>query len=113
MIVKKNEALTITQLLEELFQTHGFEFETYNEWIIPTGTEYGMKGYWYPQATENTGQLSIELFINSEMIMVESFAGIGETLGVRLKNAFASFLHHAFPTFLMAVWGKPTNEEQK
>ena len=109
MIIKKNNALTITELIQELFKTHGFESEEYDGWIIPNGNDYAMKGYWYPEATESTGQLTIEVFINSEMIMVESFAGIGETGVERLKNAFASFLHHAFPTFLSAVWKKSSD----
>lgn len=106
MIVKKNEALNIIELIEELFKTEGFESEAYDGWIIPNGNDYAMKGYWYPEATESTGQLTIELFINSEMIMVESFAGMGETANERLKNAFSSFLHHTFPTCLSALWGK-------
>lgn len=106
MIVKKNEAQTITDLLKELFKTYGFESEEYDGWIIPEGNDFAMRGYWYPEATENTGQLSIEVFINSEMIMVESFAGIGESIAARLKSAFSSFLHHSFPVLLLAVWGK-------
>ena len=110
MIVKKNVAQNITELLAELFKTHGFESEEHEGWIIPVGSDYAMKGYWYPEATENTGQLTIELFINSEMIMVESFAGLGESEEQRLQSAFASFLHHSAPTFLLAVWGIASTE---
>ena len=66
MIVKKNEAKNVTELLKELFKTHGFESEEYEEWIIPEGSDYAMKGYWYPEATESTGQLSIEVFITDD-----------------------------------------------
>ncbi len=104
MIVKKNEAQSVTELLKELFKTHGFESEVYDEWIIPEGGDYAMKGYWYPEATESAGQLSIEVFIHSEMIMVESFSGMGENAVERLKNAFASFVHHSSAAFLQAVW---------
>jgi len=110
MIVKKNEAQSVTELLKELFKTHGFESEVYDDWIIPEGGDYGMKGYWYPEATESTGQLSIEVFINSEMIMVESFSGMGENAEERLKNAFASFVHHSSAAFLQAVWGAESKE---
>lgn len=105
MIVKKSEAQTITELIKELFKTHGFESEEYDGWIIPHGEDFAMKGYWYPDATENRGQLTVEVFINSEMIVVESFAGMGESGAERLKSAFSSFLHHTFPTLLVAVWG--------
>jgi len=104
MVVKKNEAKEIGQLLKELFKTKGFEVEEYDGWIIPEGSDYAMRGYWYPEATESTGQLSIEVFVNSEIIMVESFAGMGESGVTRLKDAFASFIHHSFPTFLSAIW---------
>ncbi len=110
MIVKKNEAKSVTELLKELFKTHGFESEEHEEWIIPEGSDYAMKGYWCPEATESTGQLSIEVFINSEMIMVESFAGIGESGAERLKDAFSSFLHHSSVAFLRAVWGVESKE---
>jgi len=105
MIVQKNEAKNITELIRELFKTHGFESEEYEGWIIPKGSDYAMKGYWYPNATDNIGQLSIELFINSEMIMIESFAGMGESEQARLKSAFSSFMHHSFHLFLKAIWG--------
>ena len=110
MIVKKNEAQSVTELLKELFKTHGFESEVYDEWIIPEGGDYAMKGYWYPEVTESTGQLSIEVFINSDMIMVESFSGMGENAVERLKNAFASFVHHSSAAFLQAVWGVESKE---
>ena len=112
MIVKKNIAQNSTELIVELFKTHGFESEDHEGWIIAEGSDYAMKGYWYPEATENTGQLTIELFIDSEMIMVESFAGLGESASERLKSAFGSFLHHSAPTFLLAVWGVASSEVQ-
>lgn len=113
MVVQKNEAQEITQLLTELFKTHGFESENYEGWIIPDGSDYAMRGYWYPQATETTGQLTIEIFINSEMIIVESFAGIGEDSTQKLKNAFSSFVHHDFLVLLLALWNKETSIKQE
>ena len=105
MIIKKNEAKDITQLIAELFKTHGFESEEHDGWVIPNGSDYAMKGYWYPEATEVVGQLTIELFVHSEIIMVESFAGVGESESERLKSAFSSFVYHSFPLFLSAIWG--------
>lgn len=113
MIVKKNEAQNITELLKELFKTHGFESEEHEGWIIPKGSDYAMKGYWYPTATQTTGQLTIELFINSEMIIVESFAGLGESEKEKLKNAFASFIHHDFSILLLSLWGKEIGSIKK
>jgi len=110
MTVSKNEAKNTTELLKELFKTHGFETEEHDGWVIPEGKEYAMKGYWYPEATETTGQLSIEIFINSEMVMVESYAGIGTSAIEKLKSAFSSFVYHAFPTLLMALWDKDSDE---
>jgi len=106
MIVKKKEAQNTTGLLKELFKSHGFESEEHEGWIIPEGSDYAMKGYWYPTATETTGQLTIEVFIDSSMIMVESFAGLGESEVEKLKNAFSSFVHHDFSTLLLSLWNK-------
>jgi hypothetical protein len=113
MIVKKKEAQNITQLLKELFKRDGFESEEHEGWIIPEGSDYAMKGYWYPTATETTGQLTIEVFINSEMIIVESFAGLGESEKEKLKNAFSSFIHHDFSLLLSSVWGKEIELKRK
>ena len=113
MIVQKKEAQNITQLLEELFKTHGFKSEEHEGWIIPNGSDYAMKGYWYPTATETTGQLTIEIFINSEMIIVESFAGLGESEVEKLKNAFASFIHHDFSMLLSSLWNKNIDSKNK
>ena len=109
MIIKKNEAQNITGILIELFKTHGFESEEHDGWIIPKGSDYAMKGYWYPTATETTGQLTIEVFINSEMIMVESFAGLGESEQEKLKNAFSSFIHHDFTVLLLSIWNRDSS----
>lgn len=110
MIIKKSEAQGISELLKELFRTHGFESEEYEGWIIPKGSDYAMKGYWYPTATETTGQLTIEIFINSEMIIVESFSGIGESEQEKLKNAFSSFVHHDFSVLLLSIWLKESTD---
>jgi len=113
MIVQKKEAQNITQLLEELFKTHGFESEEHEGWIIPNSSDYAMKSYWYPTATETTGQLTIEVFINSEMIIVESFAGLGESEVEKLKNAFASFIHHDFSMLLSSLWNKNIDSNKR
>ena len=113
MIIKKNEAKNITQLITELFNTHGFKTEEHDGWIIPEGSDYAMKGYWYPEATEVVGQLTVELFVNSELVMVESFVGMGDGENARLKSAFSSFIHHSFHLFLFAIWGVESKEVQK
>ncbi len=44
MVVQKSEAKNITELLKELFKMHGFESEVYEDWVIPNGSDYAMKG---------------------------------------------------------------------
>lgn len=110
MIIKKEEAKSIVILISELFKTRGFEVDEHDGWVIPKGSDYAMKGYWYPNATENVGQLTIEVFMDSEMVMVESFAGMGESEEVRLREAFSSFVFHSFHVFLFAVWGEASEE---
>lgn len=113
MIVKKSDALDISELLKELFKTEGFEFSEYEGWIVPEGRDYAMKGYWYPNATETTGQLTIEVFINSEMVIVESFSGLGTSGREKLKNAFSSLVHHDFSAMLFALWNKDTQLKEE
>jgi hypothetical protein len=110
MVIEKSKAELTTELLEELFKTHGLESEIYENWVIPNGSDYAMKGYWYPKATENTGQLTIEIFVNSETIMVESFSGQGGSNQERLKQAFSSFVYHDFLVLLKAIWGRDSHE---
>ena len=106
MVIEKHKAELTTEWLKELFKSEGFESEIYEDWVIPNGSDYAMKGYWYPEATETTGQLTIEVFINSEIIMIESFSGQGDTTHERLKQAFASFVYHDFSVLLEAIWAK-------
>lgn len=92
----------LVKVLEAIFSTHGFEVKEEEGWVLPTGTAPAVKAFWYPEATETVGQLSIEIFVDDQTTVVESFAGIGEK---KFESALENFIKNALPLYLAAFWG--------
>ena len=97
-VVDENKLLKI---LEAVFKAHGFDAKEVDGWIVPTGTLPAIKAFWYPQATEKIGQLTIEIFLNDETSIIESFAGFGEK---KFESALENFIKNALPLYLAAFW---------
>ena len=100
MLVISEEKLL--KIVEAIFKAHGFNPKKEEDWILPTRTYPAIKAFWYPEATENVGQLSIEIFINEETTIIESFAGYGEK---KFESALENFIKNALPLYLAAFWG--------
>lgn len=92
----------LVKVLEAIFSTHGFEVKEEEGWVLPTGTAPAVKAFWYPEATKTVGQLSIEIFVDDQTTVVESFAGIGEK---KFESALENFIKNALPLYLAAFWG--------
>jgi len=92
----------LLKIVKAIFTSHGFDAQEEEGWILPTGTLPAMKAFWYPEATEKVGQLTIEIFINDETTVVESFAGFGEK---KFESALENFIKNALPLYLAAFWG--------
>jgi hypothetical protein len=92
----------LSKIVKAIFKAHGFDAKEEDGWIIPTGTLPAIKAFWYPKATEKVGQLTIEIFLNDETSIVESFAGFGEK---KFESALENFIKNALPLYLAAFWG--------
>lgn len=90
------------KIVEAIFRTHGFEGTNEEGWLMPTGTYPAIKAFWYPEATETVGQLTVEIFVDEKTSIIESFAGIGEK---KFESALENFIHNALYLYLAAFWG--------
>lgn len=93
---------TLLKIVKAIFTSHGFDAQIEDGWVLPTGTLPAIKAFWYPEATEKVGQLTIEIFINDARSIVESFAGFGEK---KFESALENFIKNALPLYLAAFWG--------
>ena len=94
------------QILEAIFSSYDIEFENHEGWLAPYGELPAIKATWYPEATATVGQLSIEVFIDDGVSLVESFAGYGEK---KLESALGGFIKNSLPLLLSAFWDYDTN----
>lgn len=92
----------LLKIVEAIFKAHGFDPKKEEGWVLPTGTYPAIKAFWYPKATETVGQLTVEIFVNEQTSIVESFAGYGEK---KFESALANFIKNALPLYLAAFWG--------
>jgi hypothetical protein len=90
------------KIIEAIFKVHGFDPKKQEDWLLPTGELPAIKAFWYPKATETVGQLTIEIFVNDETSIIESFAGYGEK---KFESALENFIKNALPLYLAAFWG--------
>ena len=92
----------LLKIIKAIFKAYSFNAKEEDGWIIPTGTLPAIKAFWYPEATENVGQLTVEIFINEETTIIESFAGYGEK---KFESALENFIKNSLPLYLAAFWG--------
>ena len=97
----------LEKIVEAIFKAHGFDPKVEDGWVLPTQTAPAMKAFWYPNATESVGQLSIEIFVNEQTSIVESFAGFGQK---KFESALENFIKNALPLYLSAFWGYDAKE---
>lgn len=96
----------LVKILETIFKTYGFDVKEENGWILPKGTSPSIKAFWYPEATESIAQLSVEVYVNEEVRVIESFAGFGEK---KFESALESFIKNTLPLFLATFWDYDDN----
>ncbi|CAA6822730.1 MAG: Unknown protein [uncultured Sulfurovum sp.] len=100
--VTEVDEIKLIKIMEAIFRSHGFDAKEEEGWVLPTGTYPAVKAFWYPEATESVGQLTIEIFINEKTTIIESFAGIGEK---KFESALENFINNALQLYLSAFWG--------
>ena len=97
----------LVNIVKAIFNAHGFDAQVEDGWVLPTGTFPAVKAFWYPEATETVGQLTIEIYVDEQTSMVESFAGIGEK---KFESALQNFIKNSLNLYLSAFWGYDAKE---
>ncbi len=105
--MSKIDDTKLEKIVEAIFKAHGFDPKVEEGWVLPTQTYPAMKAFWYPEATEHVGQLTIEIFLNEKRSVIESFAGFGEK---KFESALENFIKNALPLYLAAFWGYDSQE---
>lgn len=102
MTISMIDEQKLEKIVEAIFKAHGFAPKVEEGWVLPTQTYPAMKAFWYPEATETVGQLTIEVFVNEQTRIIESFAGFGEK---KFESALENFIKNALPLYLAVFWG--------
>ncbi len=97
----------LINIVKAIFNAHGFDAQVEDGWVLPTGTFPAVKAFWYPEATETVGQLTIEIYVDEKTSIIESFAGIGEK---KFESALQNFIKNALNLYLSAFWGYDAKE---
>lgn len=69
------EAVSVSQHLAALFESHRIECVVHGEWVAPAGRLPAIRATWY--AGEKTGRLDVDVLLEDERQLQEAFAGIG------------------------------------
>ncbi len=99
------EDLTAKEYLKELLIAHEVEFIEENEWLVPFSKLPAIRATWLPNASQSSGLLQIDVFIEENILIEECFAGLG-TDAEGLKDAFNNFSVNSLHVLLSAFWGK-------
>ncbi len=105
---------SLQQELEELFHAHGLETSDYEGWVLVDGEMPGMAATivqeWDHESSYSV-QLDVEVAYDQDLIIVESFAGIGTSRQEAVKNALENFCRNSYHVFLAACWDQ-VDEDQ-
>ncbi len=64
--------------LIDLFAEHGVELEADEDWLLTEGEDFpAIRGIWHEGAGDGMGRLDIDIVLDEERTIEESFGGIG------------------------------------
>jgi Family of unknown function (DUF6348) len=94
---------TIQAFLLQLFARHGIELEVYEEWLIADGDFPAIRGFWNEGKGDEPGRLDIDVVLDEERRIEESFPGIGRG-ETGCLDALEVFARNDFHVLLAACW---------
>ena len=101
------------QILKELLESHGLEVEVKGDWLLPNGELPAIHAHWDADASENVGQLGIEILYDTQKeTIIEQFGGFGER-EVQLLKAFENFSLNSLHLFLALFWNNSTEQVRR
>ena len=100
----------LTMALVRLLEAHGLDCQRHEDWIAPNGQLPAMRGHWSPR--EKAGRLDIEVAIDADTVIQESFAGMVTTHSADpLHDALDNFTINSFHVLLSALWRRDDPEQ--
>ncbi|ESQ74553.1 DUF6348 family protein [Asticcacaulis sp. AC402] len=94
-------------LLVKLVESHGLEAGSYEHWVLPNNAFPALRAFAY-EALEKPGfvsrQVDIELKLEDQRCLIDSYAGYGENLQAANAHAVYTFCIGAFHVYLSAFW---------
>ncbi|WP_256966578.1 DUF6348 family protein, partial [Pseudomonas aeruginosa] len=102
------EAVSVSQHLAALFESHRIECVVHGEWVAPAGRLPAIRATWY--AGEKTGRLDVDVLLEDERQLQEAFAGIGSGED-GLQDALRNFASNSFHVLLSALWGQAEEDQ--
>ncbi len=97
------ESIDLKEHLAKLFDNHGIEVRTDNEWLLPRGELPAIRGAWFPKS--GCGVVSIDVLLPDGRVINECFSGIGDG-NDGLLNGLENFCVNTLHVFLSAFWDK-------
>lgn len=102
------EAVSVSQHLAALFESHRIDCVVHGEWVAPAGRLPAIRATWY--AGEKTGRLDVDVLLEDERQLQEAFAGIGSAED-GLQDALRNFASNSFHVLLSALWGQAEEDQ--
>ncbi|VFT36247.1 Uncharacterised protein [Pseudomonas aeruginosa] len=102
------EAVSVSQHLAALFESHRIDCVVHGEWVAPAGRLPAIRATWY--AGEKTGRLDVDVLLEDERQLQEAFAGIGSGED-GLQDALRNFASNSFHVLLSALWGQAEEDQ--
>ncbi|HCL2773334.1 TPA: hypothetical protein N1913_001525 [Pseudomonas aeruginosa 449A] len=104
------EAVSVSQHLAALFESHRIDCVVHGEWVAPARRLPAIRATWY--AGEKTGRLDVDVLLEDERQLQEAFAGIGIGSGEDgLQDALRNFASNSFHVLLSALWGQAEEDQ--
>ncbi|WP_157758068.1 DUF6348 family protein [Acinetobacter larvae] len=102
----------VIEPLQQLFDQHAIPYTMEEDWLVPYHDfeQYpAIRMLWFPYDTN--GCLQVEVFHSDQTLMIECFAGIGESSDEAIPDALKNFCINSFHVFAVAFWGlKPDDQ---
>ncbi|PTR32571.1 hypothetical protein C8J98_105124 [Luteibacter sp. OK325] len=94
----------IQNTLTDLFAEHGVELEPDEDWLLTEGDDYpALRGIWHEGKDGGMGRLDLDIVLDEERTIEESFGGIGSGK-IGCRDALDSFARNDFYVVLAACW---------
>lgn len=96
-------AKAIQEFMLRLFERHDVELEPDEDWLVTDGDFPAVRACWREGAPGAPGRLDVDVVLDEERHVEESFAGHGGG-SVGCRDALAAFEQSAFHVMLAACW---------